>query len=110
MRKSGLLIEMHLSMPLLRLEVSLYDDYESSLPLECNFVDNVALTYLQQMFDPLLTSLLFVALSCSSTSIPTNVGDLTLLASPLSLTQCTRLERDEPSRGDASVVEDDSLD
>ena len=40
------------------LESSLYDDYESSVPLESNVVDDAPLTELEEVFDhPPLTSL-----------------------------------------------------
>ena len=56
-----------------------------------------------------MTSLIFVASSFSSTSIEISVSNLTLLASPLPLPQCTRLERGEPSKDNFSVIKDDSL-
>jgi len=39
----------------------------------------------------------------------TGVSDLTLLASPLPLAQCTELDMGEISGGDASDIKDDSL-
>jgi len=39
MREFGLLDETDPSLPIARLESSLYDDYESSLPLKSNVVD-----------------------------------------------------------------------
>jgi len=45
----------------------------------------------------------------SSTPIDTIVSDLALLASPLSLAQCIGLEMGEPSSGDVSIIEGDSL-
>ena len=53
-----------------RLESSLYDDYESSLPLDSNVVDDTHLTDLEKMFDPPLTSLPFVAPFFSNTPKP----------------------------------------
>ena len=61
------------------------------------------------MFDPPLTSLPLVAPSFSSTPVATSVSDSTLLASPLFVAQCMGLEMGEISRGDVSVLEDDSL-
>ena len=61
------------------------------------------------MFDSPLISLLLVAPSFSSTPIATSVSELALLASPLPLAQCTRLEMGENSSGDVSVLENDSL-
>ena len=61
------------------------------------------------MFDPSLNSLPLVAPSIFSTSLATGVSDLTLLASPLPVAQCTELEMGEISRSDVSVLEDDSL-
>ena len=61
------------------------------------------------MFDPPLTSLPIVAPSFSSNPIATSISDLNVLVSTLPLAQCTRLEMGEISRGDASTIEDDSL-
>jgi len=61
------------------------------------------------VFDPPLTSLSLVTPSFSITPVATKVSDSTLLASPLLLAQCTGLEMGEISRGDVSVLEDDSL-
>ena len=58
------------------------------------------------MFDPPLTPLTFVSPSFSTTPMDTSVSDSILLASPLPLVQCTGLEMDETSRGDATSVED----
>jgi len=55
MTEFGLLHETNPSPPIPRLESSLYDDYASSLPLESNVVDDVALTDLEEVFDPPLT-------------------------------------------------------
>jgi len=83
------------------LEFSLYDDYESSLPLESNGVDDAPfLTDIEEVFGPPLTSLSLVAPSFSSTLVATSVSALTLLASPIPLDQCTSLEMGEISRGD----------
>ena len=87
----------------------LYDDCESSLPLESDFVVDAPLTDLEKIFDPSLTSLPFVALSSSTTPIDSTVSDLPLLASHVRLAQCTGLEMGEPFGGDGSIVEDDHL-
>jgi len=97
------------NLPFFRLVSSLYNDCESSLPLEFNFVDDVLLTNLEEMFDPTLTSLPLVAPSFSSTHLNTSISDLTLLSSPFPLAQRTRLDMDELSRGNASVIEDYAL-
>jgi len=47
MREFGLLHETDSSLPIPRLEYSLYDDYESSLHLESNVVDDAPLTDLE---------------------------------------------------------------
>ena len=96
-REFGLLHETDLSLPIPRLESSLYDDCESSLPLESNAIDDAPLTNLEEAFDPPLTSLPFVTPSFSSIPTDTGVSDLTLLASPLSLAQCTGLEMGKTS-------------
>jgi len=80
MREFSLLYETDPSMPIPRLESSLYDDYESSLTLESNVVDDAPLTDLEKVFDPPLTSLTLVTPSFSSTRIE--------LASPLPLAKC----------------------
>jgi len=43
MREFGLLCETDPNLPILRLESSLYDDYEPSLSLESNVVDDAPL-------------------------------------------------------------------
>ena len=48
MTEFGLLHETDPSSPIPRLESSLYDDYESSLPLESNVVDDAPLTNLDK--------------------------------------------------------------
>ena len=96
-------------LPFRRLESSLYDDCESSFPLESNVVDDVPLNGLEEVFDPPSTSIPFVAPSFFGTPMDTGVSALTLLASPLPLAQCTRLEMSETSRGDVSVLNDTSL-
>ena len=108
-REFGLLHETDLSIPILRLEPHLYDDSESSLPLEFNIVDETPLTDLEEVFDPSWASLLFVASSFSSTPIATSIRDSTLLVPPLPLAQCMGLEMGEISTGDVSVLEDASL-
>jgi len=82
MREFGLLHETDPSLPIIRrLESSLYDDYESFLPLESKVVDDAPLTDLDEVFDPPLTSLPLIAPSFSSTPTATSVSDSTLLAS-----------------------------
>jgi len=109
MSEFGLLHETDPSLHIPRLEPSLYVDYESSLPLESNVVDDAPLTDLEEVFDPPLTSLPLVAPSFSNTPVATSVSDSTLLASPLPLAQCIGLEMGQTSRVDVSVLEDDSL-
>ena len=70
--------------PFLRLKACLYDDCDSSLPLEFN-VFHAPSTDLKEVFDPPLISLSFIAQSFASTPMDTSVSDLNLLASPLSL-------------------------
>ena len=89
MREFDLLHETDPSIPIPRLESSLYDDYEASLPLESNVVDDAPLTGLKEVFDPPFTSLPLFTPSVSSTPIAIGVSDSTLLASPLPLAQCT---------------------
>ena len=109
MREFGLLHETDLSLSIPKLESSLYDDYESSLLLKSNVINNAPLTDLEEVFDPPLTSSPLVAPFFSNTLVATSVSDSTLLASPLPLAQCTRLEMGEIFRGDFSVLEDESL-
>jgi len=109
MRECDLLHETDPSLIFPKLESSLYDDYEPSFPLESNVVDDTPLAGLEEVFDPPLTSLPFVALSFSSTLMDPSVSDLTLLASPLPLSQCMGLDLGEISRDDASDIEDVSL-
>ena len=110
MRECGLLHVTDPSPSSFRLEVSIYDDYESSLPLEPTFMTDSPLSDPEEVIDSPLTSLPFVALSLSSTHRDTIDGVLCLLFFPLSLAQCIGLEMGESLRGDASSVEDDSLD
>jgi len=105
MREFGLLHETNHSLPIPRLESSLFDEYEFSLPLKSNVVDDAPLIDLEKVFDPPLTSLSFIAPSFSSTPMDTSVSDLTLFASPLTLAQCTGLEMDETFRSDVSIIE-----
>jgi len=105
-RECGLLHENGPSLPCPRLEARLYDDCESSLPLESNVVDDAPLTDLGEVFNPPLAPLTFVAPSFSSTPMDTSVSDLILLTSSLPLAQCTGLEMGETSRGATSSVED----
>jgi len=67
MRAYSLLRETDPSLSIPRLEASLYDDCESSLPLESYIVYDASLTDLEEVFDPSLTSLSLVAPSFSST-------------------------------------------
>ena len=53
MREGSLLHETDPSLPCPRLEARLYDDYESSLPLESNVVDNAPLTNLGESLKPI---------------------------------------------------------
>jgi len=108
-RECGLFHETNPSLSSLKLEVSLYNDYESSFPLESNFVVNTPSTDLEEAIDPPLTHLSFVAPSSPITPRATTAGVLTLLISPILLAHCTGLEIGEPSRGDANFVEDDLL-
>jgi len=82
MREFGLLNETDPSLPIPRLESSLYDDYESFLPLESNIIDGAPLNDLEEVFDPSLTYSPLVAPSSSSTPIVTSTSDSTLLDSP----------------------------
>ena len=85
MREFSLLHETDPSLPIPRLKSSLYDHYESSLPLESNIVDDAPLTDLEEVFDPPLTYLRLVAPSPSSTPLVTSTSDSTLLDSPFPL-------------------------
>jgi len=109
MREYDLLHQTDPSLPILKLKSSLYDDYESFLPLESNIADDAPLSYPQEVFDPPLSTLPLVAPSFSSSPVATSVNDSILLASPLPLAQCTGLEMGEISRGHVSVLKDDSL-
>jgi len=73
MREFGLFYETNPSLPIPRLESSLYDDYESSLPLESNVVNDASLTDLEEVFDPPLTSLPLVSPSFSGTPVATRL-------------------------------------
>jgi len=94
----------------LGLGVSLYDDYESFLSLKPNFIVNTPLTGLEEVIDPPLTPLPFIAPSLSSTHRDTTEDALSLLSSRLCLAQCKGLEMDDSPGSDVSYVEDDSLD
>jgi len=83
MRECSLSHETDPSLPYPRLEADLYDGCESSLPLESNVVDDTLLTNLEEVFDPPLTLLTFVAPSFSNTPMDTTIRDSILLASPL---------------------------
>ena len=80
---------------LLDLRLGLYDDYESSIHLEPNFMVDSCLIGLEEVIDPPLTSLPFVAPSLPSTPRDTTEGVLCLFSSPLPLAQCTGLEMNE---------------
>ena len=80
MREFGLLHGTDPSLPIPRIESSLYDDSKFFLPLKSNVVDDAPLTDLEELFDPLSTSLPFLAPSFSSTPVEPNVSELTLLA------------------------------
>ena len=71
--------ETGLSLPIPRPESSLYDDYESSLPLESNIINYAPLTDLEEVFDSRLSSLPLIAPSSSSTPVATSVSDSALL-------------------------------
>jgi len=99
--------ETDLSLTSPRPEVSVYEDGESSLPLESSFVDDMPYIDLEEVPDPLLTSSSLFAPSSTSTPISTNINALALHASTLPLAQCTRLEMGELYRGDVTVLEYD---
>jgi len=107
MKQCGLLHEIDPNLASPRLEVSLYEDCESFLPLELSFVDDIPYTDLEEAPDPPLISSSLVAPSSTSTSIGTTVSALTLHASPLSLAQYMGLEMGEPYRGDVTILEGD---
>ena len=73
-------------------------------------VDDADLTNLEEVFDSPLYNLPLVAPSFSSTPEAISISDSTLLASLLPLASCTGLEMGEISKGNVSVLEDDSLD
>ena len=99
MREFVSLHEIDPSLPIPKLECSLYDDYESSLPLESSVVDDASLTDLEEVFDPPLTYSPLVAPSFSRTPASTSISDLTLFAPPLPLALRTGLEMGEAFRG-----------
>jgi len=93
MSETSLLHETNPSPSFPRLDASLYNDYESSLPLEPDFMADSPLTGLGEVIVRSLTSLPFVSPSLPSTLRDTTECVLHLLSSyPLPLTQCTRLE------------------
>ena len=110
MRECGLLHETNPSPSSPRLEVSLYDDYKSSLPSKSDFMVALSLTTLEEVIDPHLTSLPFVAPSLSSTPRDTTVVILHLLSSPIPSAQCMGPEMGKSFRDDARCVGDDLLD
>jgi len=75
MSEFGLLHETDPSIPFPRLESSLYNDWESFLPLVTNVVDHAPLTDLEELFNPPLASSPLVAPSFSSTPVATSVSD-----------------------------------
>ena len=91
MREFSLFHEIDLSLPFPSLESSLYDDCESPFLLAYNIINDTPLTNMEEVFDPPLMTLSFVAPSFSSTPIATSVSDLTWLAFPLPLAQCMGL-------------------
>jgi len=76
MRETSLLHETDPSSSSPRLEVSLYDDYESSLPLELDFIADSPLINLGKVIVRSLTSLQFIAPSLPSTLTDTTEGVL----------------------------------
>ena len=110
MMECDLLHETNPSLSSPTLEISLYDDYQSSLPLELDFMVRVLSTSLEEVIDPAMISIPIVASSLSSTPNDITICDLNLLASPLPLAQCTGLEIGESSKGDVSFVKNDLLD
>ena len=109
MREFGLLHETNPNLPIPRLESSLHNDYESSLFLEFNVVDDEPMTNLEEVLGPPLTSLSLVAPSLPSTPVATSVSDSTFLASPVPLAQCLGLEMGEIFSASVRVFEDPSL-
>jgi len=109
MREFSLFHEIDLSLPFPSLESSLYDDCESPFLLAYNIINDTPLTNMEEVFDPPLMTLSFVAPSFSSTPMDTSISYSNLLASPLPLDPCTGLAMGENSRGDVSVLEDASL-
>jgi len=91
-RECDLLHDTNTSVPSLRLKISLYDDYESSLPLQSNFVMNTPSTSLEEEIDPPLTHLLLITSPSPITPKDTTIRVLTLLPSALPLVLCIGLE------------------
>jgi len=85
MRECDLLHEIDPSPSSPRLKVSLYDDYESSLPLEHKFMIDSPLIDLAEVIDPSLTYLSIVAPSLPTTPRDTTEGVLSLCVSPFPL-------------------------
>jgi len=104
MRECGLLYEPNPNLSFPTLEVSLYEDYESSFSPNHNFMVHTPLTGLEKFIGLPLISLLLVPPSLCSTPRDTTGDDLTLLASPLPLAQCTGLKTGKSSKGDAIFV------
>ena len=84
------------SLHFLKPKASLYDNYDSSLPLDSSFVDDTSLINLEEVFKPPVVALTFVTPSSSSTPIYTSVSDFILLVSFLLLAQCADLKMGEP--------------
>ena len=97
MKEFGLLHKTDPSLPIPRLESSLYDHYESSLFLESNIVDDAPLTDLKEVFEPYLTYSPLFAPSSVSTPVATSICESPILATPLPFTQCIGLEIGEIS-------------
>jgi len=100
MRECRLLHETYPSPSSPRLEVTLYDDYGSSLPLRPNFMVDSSLIGPAEMINPRWTSLPTVALSLHGTPRDTTKGVLHLLffSSP-NFSSVHGLEMGESSRG-----------
>jgi len=71
MRECGLLHETGPSLPFPRLESSLYDNCESTLPLESLVIDDTRSIELEEVFEPPLTTLPLITPFFSSTPIAT---------------------------------------
>ena len=85
MREYSILCETNPSLSFPSLEVSLNDNYESSLPLEADLMVHALLTGLEEAIGPPMIFSPFVISSSFSTLRDTVIGDLTLLVSFLPL-------------------------